>query len=174
MNDKWIELGKCHRPHGIKGEFEFSLDSGEDSILDKGDEILLIPLSNKSQLPSEGRLYEITVLRFGNKIIARLKGVEDRTTVEEMVPFSIQVQRSRFPETEDGEFYVDDLMGLEVREHPGGEKIGVIRGHYYNGAQLVFEIKGTKNFDLPFVEHFFPVVDTEAGFIEVIIPEYVD
>ena len=91
---KWMRLGVCRKPHGIKGAFDFHLDNAIDSVLDNGVEIHISPLEAKSSLPAEGMDIEIADISFGNKVIVYLDEVNDRNVVESMIPFEIYIDRS--------------------------------------------------------------------------------
>lgn len=172
--NKIIELGFCRKPHGIRGAFSLVLENRDETVLTEGMEILLFPLDESSSVSKDGQIAVIEKLQLGNKAILTLKGVADRNQTEEMLPFSISVDRSVFPELDEDTFYVVDMIGLKVIDHNTGQEIGKISGHYENGPQVIYTISGKKHFDLPFVDRFFIKVEVEQGFVEVIVPEYVD
>ncbi|MCK6595508.1 MAG: PRC-barrel domain-containing protein, partial [Bacteriovoracaceae bacterium] len=85
------------------------------------------------------------------------------------------VDRNDFPETDDDEYYVADLLGLKVLENATGCDIGVVSDFYDNGQQVVLVLKlKDQLFDLLFLDQFVPEVDVEGGFIKVNLPEYID
>lgn len=171
--DKLIKFGYCSKPHGIKGAFSFHLFNTEESTLKKGSKIILKPSSETSSVAQDGEAYEIATISFGNKVIATLKDVNDRNKVEELIPFEIFVERSTLPEPDEGEVYIDDLVGLEVR-NSDGKVIGEVKGYYDNGAQTVLEISGEAAMDLPLVDHFFPEINIEDGFVIMNVPEGIE
>ncbi len=173
--DRLIQVGICTQPHGIRGDFEFKLSSPDDSILDKNFQITLLPLNEKSKIPATGVVHKIKNIRFGNKIIVTLLGVDNRNVVEEMIPFKIMVDRDDFPETEEDEYYVADLLNLKVLDSSNDSELGVVKDFYDNGQQVVLVLK-LKNelVDLIFIDQFVPVVNIEEGFIKVNLPEYID
>ena len=173
--EKLIQVGICTQPHGIRGDFEFKLSSPEDSILEKNFQITLLPLNEKSKVSASGDVYRIKNIRFGNKVIVTLEGIDNRNVVEEMIPFKVMVDRENFPDTEDDEYYVADLLGLKVLEDVTGEELGVVHDFYDNGQQVVLILKLKDGLvDLIFLDQFVPVVDIEGGFIRVNLPEYID
>lgn len=180
--DEWfdlnlVELGFCVKPHGIKGGFVFNLYNKEDSVLENGGPVLLIPKNEQSSLNSRGEVHQIEKISFGNKVTVYLKGVSDRNFVEAMIPFMIKIPRSLFPKTEDGEYYLSDLIGMEVYHNGAdGEKAGQVSDCYDNGAQLVLVILKIDNevLELPFINQFFPVVDIDNNRIEMIVPEMLE
>lgn len=170
-----IHIGHCTTPHGIKGEFSFVLYNQEDSVLHDGAIVSLLPRSTSSSVPQDGKDFKIKKISFGNKTIVTLDGVNDRNQVEAMVPFDIYFDRANFPETEDDEYYLNDLLGLEVFDFVTKKSIGRVMDFYENGAQVVLKIK-TENeiFELLFIDQYVPEVDIDKGRIEVLIPEMIE
>ncbi len=169
-----IKLGGCRRPHGIKGGFLFYLFSGQETILKRGMEVTLVPENFASVLPREGQKHVISNLVFGAKIIAYLKEVSSRNQVEALIPFEILLPREDFPVLEESEFYLSDLLGLKVVDHRTKEEMGTVKGVSDNTVQTILEVRGKINIDLPFVDSFFPAVDLELKFIEIIVPEVIE
>jgi len=169
-----IELGSCNRPFGIKGGFHFYLHNSTDSILKNNSVITLRPKNSSSSIDPSGAEFKIKSIQFGNKTMCYLDGITDRNTVEAMIPFEIYYPRSKFPETSEGEFYLSDLVGIEVF-NTSGKRVGEVHSSYDNGAQTVLRIK-TKSeiFDLPFIDNFFPEVDIESNKIIMNQPEMIE
>lgn len=63
----------------------------------------------------------------------------------------------------DGEFWPEQLVGLEVRP-AGGRVVGVEHGPAQD--RLVIERRSVR-FEIPFVDELVPVVDLDAGFVEI-------
>lgn len=166
-------MGFVSHPHGIRGEAELRLINTEDSVLEEGMEVLLIPASEKSSLPLEGELRTIEKIRFGNKVICRLSEVQDRTELEKMIPFEVYLDRALFPEPGEGEFYLVDLIDFPVVD-PEGKELGKLESFSDNGMQTLFEVRllDGSQLTLPYVDAFFPEVDVENGKITMIMPEY--
>jgi len=171
-NDELISLGFCQKPHGIKGEAVLNLHSGNNCILKAGD-TLLASFLEENKADKELVLEKI---RYGNKVIATFKEILNRTDMEKLIPFEIKVPRNIFPVIEDpNEFYVSDILGLDVYDYSTKKKVGIIKDFYENGVQVIYVIKGEKDqFELPFVEQFSPVVSLEENRIEVVLPEIID
>jgi len=175
MSKNLIKIGFVTYPHGIRGDAELRLlnDNYDECVLDDGMIVTLMPGSPKSKLPSSGVECEIEKLRFGNKVIMTLKGIKDRTHLESWLPFDLYLDREDFPEAQDGEVYLVDLIGLDVVS-PEGEKLGVLESFSDNGMQYLFEVKllSGELMTLPYVDSFFPEINTQAGTIVMIMPEY--
>ncbi len=167
-----VELGYSNRPHGIKGGFLFKLLNTQESVLENGSVLRIYPYSDKSTIKSQGEEVEIDQIHFGNKTVCYLKGIRDRNIVEQMIPFTIFYPREKFPELDDGQVYLDDLIGLKVLNIDGYE-IGKVLSYFDNGAQTVLKIKlESEVIELPFVEVFFPNVNIDRKTITLIEPEY--
>lgn len=175
-NEKLIEMGFCSKPHGIKGGFTFNLSNLEDSVLKKSSKVTLFPKSEGSSINKDGEEFTIKSIAFGNKVIVYLDEVSDRNKVEEIIPFEVYVDRELFPDTEEDEFYISDLVGLEVRVEGTEEVYGKVSSFYDNSAQVVLVIKGSGNQvqELPFIEEFFPIIDIEDGYITMVLPDFIE
>lgn len=171
--DELIKLGFCAHPHGIKGEAEFRLINTEDSVLEDGLTVYLYPSSEKSSLSHYGEEWKLSKIRFGNKVIATLDGIKDRTHLETIIPFEIYLPREAFPEPEEGEIYLADLVGMEVRD-PDGKFMGRLESFDDNGFQYLLNIRLEVGgiLTLPYVDAFFPGINLEEKFITMIPPEY--
>lgn len=172
--DDLIELGSCNKPFGIKGGFHFYLHNPKESILKNNSIITLIPSDRSSSIEVEGAEFKIKSIQFGNKTLCYLEDITDRNIVEAMIPFLIYYPRSRFPEVSDNEFYLNDLIGVEVF-NTNGKRVGEIHSSYDNGAQTVLRIQTkTEIFDLPFVDNFFPEIDIPNNKIVMNQPEFLE
>lgn len=175
MKDSLRLFGHCHKPHGIKGGLKLHLFNTEESILKKGMTLTLKPFSEESELPPEGKEFTLDKISFGNKIVAYFKNMSDRNEIEKILPFEIYVPRESFPELDEGEFYLQDLIGFSAVDLASKEKVGVVKRFYSNGIQDVFEIAldNGEQMDLPFVEDFFGEIDLEKNSVEIVIPELI-
>ena len=165
MNEnKLVKMGECGKPHGIKGEFLFHLINAQGSAIKKGSTLTLMPKNSSSSIDSKGKTFEVESIRFGNKVIAKLKDIADRNIVEQMIPFYIWIKREEFGSLDEDEVYLSDLVGVEVYNLED-EKIGVIKTFYDNGAQpvLVVKLSSDELVELPFVESFFPEVNIDKN-----------
>lgn len=160
-----IAIGRIGAAHGIRGEVRIKT-YGEDplAIADYG------PLQNADGSAS----YEIVSARLQKSmVVARLKGISDRTAAEKLNGVELFVSRDQLGETDDeDEFYHTDLIGLEACD-PQGAPVGKIVAVPNFGASDLLEIapKGAKSFYLPFTRDFVPEIDFDAGKVTVIVPE---
>lgn len=175
--DNLIKLAFVAHPHGIRGDAELRLlnTNHDESVLDEGMKVWLFPSSEKSEISPNGEERLIEKLRFGNKVICTFEGIKDRTHLEKLIPFELYLSRDAFPELEDDEFYLVDLIGMKVVS-PEGEELGVLEGFSDNGMQDLFEVrlKDGSQMTLPYVDAFFPEIDVENEKIVMIMPEYTE
>ena len=110
----------------------------------------------------------------GEDIVARLMGVADRVSAENLRGATVQIRRSHFPPLADNEFYWVDLIGHEV-ENLQGVSLGVVVGLMDNGAHPILRVADLPNADqkkpeellIPFVDRFVSNVDQTAKRITV-------
>jgi 16S rRNA processing protein RimM len=176
--DQLIKLAFVANPHGIKGEAEIRLinTNPEESILDDDMKVWLYPSSAKSKINPKGEEWLIQKIRFGNKIICQFEGVKDRTHLESLIPFEIYLDRESFPDPDEDEFYLVDLIDMEVVNEEG-VVIGKLESFSDNGMQYLFDIRLEPNGEkmtLPYVDAFFPKIDMEKKQITMIMPEYTE
>ena len=176
--DNLIKLGFVANPHGIKGEAELRLLNPDpnESVLDDEMKVWLYPSSAKSKLNKEGEQWLIQKLRFGNKVICQFEGIKDRTHLESLLPFEIYLEREAFPETDEDEVYLVDLVDMDVVNEEG-EVIGKLESFSDNGMQYLFNVRVGPTGELvtlPYVEAFFPKIDMEKKQITMIAAEYTE
>ena len=143
-----VRIGKVGKPHGLDGAFVVE-DASQDPRWFKPGAVLLVP---------GGAATVVVARRTGGRPVIRL----DRT-VQRGTP--LEVERSQLPPTEDGEFYVFELVGLEVLEEPTGRSLGRVVTVQPGVANDVLQLDG--GLLLPMVEDCVLAVDVAAGRILV-------
>jgi 16S rRNA processing protein RimM len=108
-----------------------------------------------------------------SQVIARMENITDRNLAENIRNLEIFTNRSEFKKTNKNEFYIVDLIGLEVRDLEG-QKIGIVKNVLDHGASAILEINFLENKipsglsaveSIAFTNDFFPEVDIEKGYI---------
>jgi 16S rRNA processing protein RimM len=124
------------------------------------------------------RTVEIERVREGkDHLIARLKGVTDRSAAEALRNVDLYVPRERLPQIdEEDTYYHSDLIGLDaVRED--GTQIGTVHAIHNFGAGDVIEIVplgSGETLMLPFTQSTVPRVDLAARQIVIVPPAEVE
>lgn len=163
---KRVCVGVISTPHGVRGAFKVK------SFTEMVDAIF-----NYSEIyDDKGQLLAIKrVGQSGGSLTARIEGVDDRNAADLLKGTKLFVAREALPETDDNEFYIEDLTGLTVKIADGRE-VGTIRQVANYGAGDVIEVKfnnGTEEMYL-FNEATFPTIDIEQGFVELNAPEVLE
>jgi 16S rRNA processing protein RimM len=170
-----VQLGHSSRAHGIKGELQLRLFNEQESILDNGIEVILKPKGPESTLPAEGLTLVIENIRFGNRTIVSFEKIKDRTQAEQILPLELYIDRALLPDLDSDQVYLEDLAGFKLFDE-NSQEIGFVQDYYCMPAQdiLVLSLKNGKSIDLPFVEQFFPEIDSIKKTLVVRIPEVID
>ncbi|MGY3531343.1 MULTISPECIES: ribosome maturation factor RimM [Bradyrhizobium] len=122
------------------------------------------------------RQFEVTHAREAkDHLVVTLKGVASRDDAERLNGLELYVPRDRLPETDDGEYYHTDLIGLAAvttTEQPLGKVIAI---HNF-GAGDIIEIapKQGATMLLPFTNAVVPTVDLDAGRVVIDLPQEID
>lgn len=164
--EKWIEMsdkgekiliGKVTKAFGIFGEAKIENYSGfadgfellEDVFLD--DEKFVL-----EEVKHRGRM---TMLKF--------RGCDTRNDAEKLVGRKIYMTEDNLRKLPDDEFYVRDLIGMEV--FCRGEKIGRVKDVLTDRPQDLYVISliGGDEAMVPAVKEFIKSVDVETGKIDV-------
>ncbi len=153
--DKQILLGRIIGPHGVKGEVKIKSFTADP----------LDVAAYGAVAAPDGRRFKLLRTRLqGDVVIAAIKGIADRNTAETLKGVELSVARDDLPETEEGEFYQADLIGLAVYDE-GGDKVGEVAGFQHFGAGELLEIaraSGGTSY-VPFADSMVPEVDVEGG-----------
>ena len=175
MNERnLIEIGYCSKPHGIKGEFTFVLYEEFAEDLVKGSIFFAEGKTERSNLHNKSTQFEIETINFGHKVMVKLKNIDNRNTVEAMIPFSILLERAEIDQLHEQEMLLEDYIGLDAVEFETNKNLGKVKKYYETMAQVILVIgSGEDTFEIPVVEHFVKEVDFEKNTIIVLVPELI-
>lgn len=102
----------------------------------------------------------------GRHLLLALEEVDDRDGAAQLNGARVLVPRERLPGLADGEYYVDDLIGLEVVE--GDRLLGRVTSSREQGGVEVLAVAGDEQeLEIPFVEQYVIAVDVDRGRVEV-------
>ena len=130
------------------------------------------PLSTKDG----ARQFELTHVRAAkDHLVATLKGVATREEAERLNGVELYIARDKLPETDEGEYYHADLIGLAAvttTEQPIGRVIAI---HNF-GAGDIIEIAPPHGptLLLPFTNAVVPTVDIAGGRVTIELPAEID
>lgn len=154
-----IILGRFGSAHGVRGWLSVN------SYTDPSDNILSYP-NWQRETPAGWETLEITHSQvLHNKIIVKLAGCDDRNQAQHYTNQSIAIERSELPETEAGEYYWHDLIGLEVYSQE--QLLGVVKELKETGSNDVLIVQGERERWIPYHKNTIIQVDLVAKRIDV-------
>lgn len=169
---EWIEIGKIVAAQGLKGEIRvYSVSDFPERFERPGKRWLL---RSPTAAPEP---IELVSGRYNGKglYIVRLAGVNDREQAEALRDGVLVVPEGDRPQLEEDEFHTRDLINLKVFDQTTGARVGTVIDVITAGNDLL-EVKleqpqgKISTVLIPFVMAIVPVVDLEAGRIEITPP----
>jgi 16S rRNA processing protein RimM len=162
-------MGRIGAAHGIKGEVRIQSFTEEPlALMDYGE-----LSTNRPGLTVTIESARSTT----NVLVARLKGVVDRTAAEKLNGVELYVDRDRLPAIadDDDDFYLVDLIGLEARGTDGTAFGNVLAVPNY-GAGDILEVGGTglETRLIPFTHAAVPEVHLAGGYLVVVPPTEIE
>ena len=122
----------------------------------------------------DGRSLKITAFRPAKpgEAVMAFAGVSDRNAAEALKGTELFVAREALPAADEDEFYHADLIGLEARDAEG-RVIGKVTALHNYGASDVIELSRDDGDHvlMAFTRETVPVIQVEAGYIVVAVPE---
>ena len=161
---KRILIGEITTVHGIKGYVKLRPYVEETSLLE-GDDVFTdetgthkIKITLKNALKGDW--------------VAEVHGIADRNEAEKMRGTKLYIDREALPETDDGQYYIEDMKGMKVVDE-NGQGIGIILSVENFGASDLINIKPANgpSFYLPFTDDTVLNVDFDTQIITVRKPE---
>jgi 16S rRNA processing protein RimM len=174
-NDEWLEIGKIVAPQGLSGEVRVYPESDFPERFEVPGKRWLLRPDQKEPQPIE--LLSGRYINGKNLYVLQLAGVENRNQAEELRGCKLIVPASDRPQLGEDEYHVLDLIDLQVFMQTSGELVGTVVDIIPAGNDLL-EVKLDESFAndkkqtvlIPFVKAIAPVVDLQAGRIEITPP----
>lgn len=165
-----LRVGVITSPHGIAGEvnvYPTTDDPARFKYLKK------VYIDNiKELIPSNIE----SVKFFKGMVILKLDTVKDRNAAELLRKRDLLIDREDALPLEEGEFFICDLVGLEVVTD-GGERLGVLEDILQTGANDVYSVKmeDGKELLIPVTDECVKSIEPENGKIIVhLLPGLLD
>ncbi|MGN0701854.1 MAG: ribosome maturation factor RimM [Lentihominibacter sp.] len=140
-----ILIGKIVNAVGLKGEVKVYNYSDSPEIYETTEAVYV-----------DEELMEVENVRLQkNMVILKLAGINDRNAAEGAKNREIFVTEDDLPELGEGEYYIRDLIGMEVVLEDGSH-LGIMTDVVQNSAQDIFELRTDegKNVLIPRVPEF--------------------
>ena len=169
--DELLVVGKIVAAQGLRGELrvlplsdfpERFIKAGPRWLQRKSEPARCVHLKGGRQLPGK-EMY-----------VVRLEGIDSREAAGALVGEQLMVRASDRPKLARGEFYLLDLVGLEVRLEESGTVVGHVRDLIHAGNDLLeVELspeRGGRTILIPFVKAIVPTVQLKDGWIGITPP----
>jgi 16S rRNA processing protein RimM len=166
VDDRLILMGVIGKPHGVRGQLRVNVFAGEPEALET------YTLTDR-----KGRRFALewaheNVAALSEVTAAGKRRITDRNEAETLVNVELFVPRSALPETDEEEFYLSDLIGLEARDETG-KAVGRVSNVLDYGAGASLELAPGGRL-IPFTKASVPAVNIGNGFVVVIPPAEVE
>lgn len=156
MKKQFLEIGKIVATQGIRGEVrvQYYCDSAE--VLCDFDTLYL----------DKGKT-EVTVERaypHKNIVVMKLEGIDKIEQAQPLIGKLLYLDRDD-AELEEGLYFIQDIIGLTVKDADSGEVYGKITEVYQNGASDVYSIRKDDGRELmfPCIDEVVISTDIDAG-----------
>ena len=133
MKKQYLEAGKIVTTHGIRGEVKIMPYTDVPELLCEFDRLFI---------GKEHREINIERSRvFKNTVIAKLEGIDTPEAAEKLRNKILYMHRDDL-ELDDDTYFIQDLIGMEVRDVDSGQVYGRLDDVMQTGANDVYVIKG--------------------------------
>ena len=134
MKKEFLEAGKIVTTHGIRGEVKIMPYTDSPELLAEFDR-LFIGKEHKKIIIERSRVFKSTV-------IAKIEGVDTPEAAEKLRNKILYMHRDDL-ELDDDTYFIQDLIGMEVRDADTQQVYGTIADVMQTGANDVYVIKGS-------------------------------
>lgn len=160
MQKQFLEAGKFVTTHGILGELKVYPYCDGPDFLCGFDTFYLSPEGTASVKVESARVHK-------NVTLIKLAGVDSVETARPYINKMLYVARKdvKLPK---GRYFVQDIIGCEVKDDVTGRLYGTVQDVTNNGASDIYHVKTEKGIVLfPAVKEFMGKTDVEGGLITI-------
>ena len=160
---EYLECAIIINTHGVRGDVKLESLCDSPEVLASLERVFVL---------EGGKYREIEVKHasvFKQFVLATLDGVDDMDKAMAMKGTTLYAARDDF-DLDEGDYFIADLIGLDVIDNVSGKKYGTLTDVINRGASDIYVIK-TENGErmMPAVEEFVKRVDLDEGvFVETI------
>ncbi len=149
-----VAVGVINAPWGLKGHVKVTPLTSNPERLQAGAELYV--------LGRRRRVLEV-VEPYGYPMMV-FEGLTSRAAAESLRGEVIEIDEEDLPPLPEGEYYIDDLVGMEVVTEDGGEVIGRLSEVLRTGANDVYVVQrpGAKDVLVPAIPDVVKAVDVAA------------
>ena len=133
MKKEYLEAGKIVTTHGVRGEVKIMPYTDTPELLAEFDRLFIGKAKDE--------VYIERSRAFKNMVIAKIEGVDTPEAAEKLRNKVLYMHRDDL-ELDDDTYFIQDLIGIEVRDADSGQVYGVIDDVMQTGANDVYVVKG--------------------------------
>jgi len=173
-SERDFNVGRVIGALGLKGVLKVRLETNNPDLLS---EVKTVTLRTASGTTSSHRVDSMKYEK--RHMLIKLEDISDRTQAEKLLGASITTERKQIRDLDEDEFWMRDLLGLDVYSAEDGEKLGTICDIVGEAGEFL-EMRSTNPAKtdtvlIPFVRAIVPKVDLQSGRIEIInLPGLID
>ena len=167
--NQWVTIARLGRTWGIRGELTaISLTSWPERFQQLGEVFLFL---NGAPV-GESRFQVESVREHARAWIFKFRGVDTISDAELLRGAEVRIPFAERVALGEGEHYLSDLIGCEVRERRTGDLVGHVTGWQDAGGAGLLEVgDGKEPLLIPFARNICVEIDTGAKRIVVELPE---
>lgn len=166
--EDYFRIGVITKPHGVLGEMKVYPVTDDIKRFRGMKEILMGPPEGmKGDLSTE----RIEGVRFqNNMVLLKLSGISSPEEARKLSRYQLYVKREDAIALLENEYYVPDLIGLDVISDKG-EKLGVLTDVLNTAANDVYVVKGEREILIPAVKEYVLSIDLSKREMTVLFVE---
>ena len=163
MKKEYLEAGKIVNIHGIRGEVKIMPYCDSPELLCEFDRLFL-GKSLKEIYIQHSRVQK-------NMVICKIEGIDSPEQAEKLRNQMLYMHRDDL-ELDENTYFIQDLIGITVKDADTGEIYGTIDDVLQTGANDVYSIKnGDKNYLVPAIADVVVDTDIDSGIMTIRVPE---
>lgn len=157
MKHELIHLGRIVNAHGIRGEVRIQPTGMDPSLLTEFDTFYL---DGKAVTPTANHVHK-------NMVLMKFPGIDDMDAALALKGKDLYLRRED-ANLEEGAYFDEELLDMEVFNAETGEPLGVIKAVENYPAHQVYTVRGVREYLIPAVPGaFIHSVDLDANRMEV-------
>ena len=160
--NKKLEVGQIVNTFGIKGFVKIYPYVDDIKIFDSLKKVYIKSKKQETELEIEEIKYH------KNMVLAKFKQIETPEQAEKLRQSYVEIDRKDAPKLEEGQYFIVDLLGLEVYQDTG-EKLGILEDIFNTGSNDIYVVKNEigKQILLPYIDEVVKDIDLKKGVITV-------
>ena len=159
---QYLEIGQIVNTFGIKGQVKVVPFTDDVERFEELKKIYIVMRSSKKEVEIEDVKYH------KNMVLLKFKGIDKIEDVEIFKNCYLEIDRKDGKKLEEGEYYIVDLLGLDVVTDEG-INLGKLEDIYNTGSNDIYVVKDNlgKQVLLPCIKEVIKEVDLENKKITV-------